>query len=340
MRDNKGNMKKIYILFFPVLLLLASCEVEFSPNAEWKEVPVVYCVLDQDDDTTWARVEKCYLGDGDIYSYSSISDSFNYPEGYLQVALLAYKNGQIVDSMPFTDSVVDRENGDFVATDQPVFFCRTRNRLDVENTYVLSVRRASDGSLLTTSQPVPLIAKTRDQVISKPTNTQTFGFYDHNSGSPTAFCRIEWPALQNARLYQPVIRFYYVVDGDTTYIDLKCSTVKGTANRVSYSTNYSRDMFLADVKKQLQDDPRQKYFAKKVDIYLMACSEELNAYMNAVSATSDIDQSHEVYTNMTDGLGIVAARRTHLYKRVPADTSVAPNQGLYYLLKNLGINMQ
>lgn len=322
------------------MALLASCEVEFSPNAEWKEVPVVYCILDQDEDTTWARVEKCYLGEGNIYSYSSVSDSFNYPEGYLQIALLAYdNNGQVVDSMPFAYTVLDRDSGDFAYAGQPVYCSRTRNHLSADYTYVLKVRRAADGSLLTASQPVSLVVKTRDNVISKPSNTQMFGFYDHTPGSSTAFCRIEWPALRNARLYQPMVRFYYVVEGDTTYIDLKCKSVLGKTNGTTFSTDYSRDMFLSEVEARLKNDPREKLYAKKVDIYLLACSEELNAYMNTVSSANCIEQSHEIYTNMTEGLGVVASRRTHLRKTVPADTSVADNRGLYYFLKNLDINM-
>ena len=73
-----------------VILLLSAlsfsaCKVDFSPNAEWKEIPVVYCILDQDDDTTWVRVQRCYLGEGNLYQYGSCYDSINYPQGSLRV---------------------------------------------------------------------------------------------------------------------------------------------------------------------------------------------------------------------------------------------------------------
>ncbi len=54
------------LVLFAASLLLASCEVDFSPNASWREIPVVYCVLDQDDDTSYVRVERCFLGEGSI----------------------------------------------------------------------------------------------------------------------------------------------------------------------------------------------------------------------------------------------------------------------------------
>ena len=66
-------------------LLFSACKVDFSPNAQWKELPVVYCILDQDDDTTWVRVQRCYLGQGNLYQYGSNYDSVNYPQGQLTV---------------------------------------------------------------------------------------------------------------------------------------------------------------------------------------------------------------------------------------------------------------
>ncbi|MBQ6096732.1 MAG: hypothetical protein IJK99_03190, partial [Bacteroidales bacterium] len=82
-------MKRIYKALFFVLAvsLFASCEVEFSPNADWKEIPVVYCVLDQDDDTSYVRVQRCFLGEGNQYQYTSVADSIYYPQGALSVAI-------------------------------------------------------------------------------------------------------------------------------------------------------------------------------------------------------------------------------------------------------------
>ena len=83
-------MKRLFYILALVLgmVQLTSCEVEFSPNADYKEVPVVYCILNQDEDTTWARIQKCYLGENDLNSYTDIKDSTNYPEGAIEVKLL------------------------------------------------------------------------------------------------------------------------------------------------------------------------------------------------------------------------------------------------------------
>ena len=108
-------------------MLMTSCEVEFSPNAEWKNVPVVYAILDQDDDTTWVRVQRCYLSDGNIYQYGSHSDSINYPQGSISVALLAYGDGALKDSIAFTYTERDRDAGAF-AYKSSVALKNSRNR--------------------------------------------------------------------------------------------------------------------------------------------------------------------------------------------------------------------
>ena len=69
-----NDMKTVRIIAILILCVCSfvSCEVEFSPNDKWTEIPVVYCVLDQDDDTSFVRVQRCFLGEGNQYRYTGI----------------------------------------------------------------------------------------------------------------------------------------------------------------------------------------------------------------------------------------------------------------------------
>lgn len=335
-------MKHINILAFILLsFTLTSCEVEFSPNAEWKETPVLYCMLDQDEDTTWVRVEKCYLGEGDIYSPSAISDSINYPEGSLDIKLYAIRDNQFIDSIPFTYTLRDRDSGSFAYQQQPLYWAYTRHRLREDCFYRLVVRRSSTGDTLVWSE-TPLVVKNYDynDIITYVNDNGKFGFYFNNA------CLIKWRAMNNARLYQPIIRFYYTVDEpstpyeDTLYLDTPCALVHSRDNALTYSTSYSRDAFLNALKEALKDDPRSKGYPKIADIYLTVCTEDINAYINSVAAMTNLDQGRETYTNIHGGLGVFGARRTHIYKRVDCDPSDNPSSdhpGLNYLLQHLGV---
>ena len=158
-------MRKL-LFFLPLVFSFAACEVEFSPNAEWKNIPAVYCLLDQDDDTTWVRVQRCYLTEGNIYDYGLVSDSINYPQGSITVSLLAYRDGILRDSMAFQYTERGMDSGLFAHTNQPLYWCETRSRLREDCSYVLNVRNAADGTLLATTDPVSLIRRTSSDRLS------------------------------------------------------------------------------------------------------------------------------------------------------------------------------
>jgi hypothetical protein len=314
-------------------LLLVSCEVEFSPNAEYKETPVIYCVLDQDDDTVWARVERCFLEEGNIYSFGSDASLLNYPQGSIKVELIAFRNGSENHRIALRDTLRAHLSGPFADEPQPIYFAT--QPLDSTCMYKLEVRRASDDSLMASTDSIALILQLNSQLISRPANNTRFAFSDNASG--TAVCKIVWNPLANARRYQPIVRFFYGEDGDTHYVDLKCAHVTSGAN----ITAYPLESFLNSLKNALQDDPNPKEYLKYVEIYLTACDENLNVYINNVASGVSLNQTADTYTNVHGGLGIFAARRTHLFKYLDADPSMNPlsssNPGLYSYLHALGI---
>lgn len=327
------------LILIAASLLLSACEVEFSPNAEWREIPVVYCVLDQDDDTTFVRVERCFLGEGNIYQYGSISDSINYPQGSIQVDLLSYRNGTIVDSIPFEFTLRDRDSGAFAHTLQPLYLAPTAGRLHEDCTYRLNIRHTSDRRLIATAV-TNLVLQTDDQLITQPTVNKKFSFTDDRE-----YCQITWNALSNARYYQPIIRFYYEQLGDTLHVDLPGPTKVAGGTAISYTVKYSRTSFLEGLKNYFVNDTVSRYYVPMVDIFLTACNEDLNAYIASSSGNTSIDNGREIYTNIQGGIGIFGARRTHLFKSLPADESDRPPNppnsnnggGLYWWLKHEGI---
>lgn len=318
----------LYSILILAALLAASCEVDFSPNAPYRETPVVYCLLDQDDDTTWVRVERCFLEEGSIYNYGSDGQLYNYPQGSIRVNLLAWRNGQQVSSTTLTDTLRQHDEGSFDPAPQPSFF--TTVKLDTTCMYQLEVRQNSNDSLIAYTDPIPLILQSNSDLITKPANNQRFRFVNNA-------CKIAWNALDNARRYQPFVRFYYGEAGDTLHLDLFCSS-ESSGNLY---TDYSLQSFLNTVKDKLQNDTNSKTYLEYVEIYLTACDESLNAYMNSVASGTNLNQTTDTYTNIHGGVGIFAARRTHLYKYLLADNSMNPinssNPGLRAYLTELGV---
>lgn len=340
------------VVAYMLLLLLASCNVEFSPNAEWKEIPVVYCVLDQADDTTYVRVQKCFLGEGDSRQYTQIMDSTNYPEGSLTVRMverLAYSDdNQIMHPYGDANQVFDFEykllsnkpEGDFYAPGQPVYVCRTAGKLSPLRVYELYVIKNATGDTIARSS-TSLVAGNLESL------TAGNGVFQFSGTEGSKVCQLKWNGFPRARRYQPMVRFYYrdfvvnwngsTYDTITTdhHLDIPGFAMKSTPNSAVETYNFPQSRFLNIIKDALVGDTLNKNVIDTVDIYMYACSEDLAAYIYSNQASTSINQNEFVYTNIEGGLGVFASRRTHLYKRF--ETPGAANSQYKKALKALDV---
>ena len=80
-------MKKLILLLLlsPVIFTF-SCSTDFNINAEWKDIAVVYGLLDQTDTAQYIKLNKAFLGSEDAYVMAQESDSlfYNYAEVFLE----------------------------------------------------------------------------------------------------------------------------------------------------------------------------------------------------------------------------------------------------------------
>lgn len=339
-----------------LVLLFGACQVEFSPNAEWKEIPVVYGVLDQGDDTTYIRVQKCFLGEGNNYDFAQIFDSINYPEGSIEVKMLEWPAVVTRDSLLAIDPAATAPNkeflfdyhllgnkpeGDFYAPEQPIYVCRTAGQLDPKYIYQLLIIKTDSGDT---------IARAQTYLIGyglKIIQPSTLGF--NFTGTGARKCYMEWHTATRGRQYQPRVRFYYnefVVTDHGTYldtlitphsIDIDGYVIKKNLTDAVASRNFPESIFLATIRDSI---PVSNYNVNKipidtVDIFIRVCTEDLAAYLYSHQDNGSINQDRLTYTNIEGGLGVFAARSTHFYSRFK--TPAAPTTAYVKNLKALGV---
>ena len=338
-------------------LVLNSCKVDFSPNATWKDVPDVYCVIDPEEDTVWARVQRCYLGEDNLYNYASIKDSNYYPANDISVYLLAWKsrleNGA---SLVATDQLVDKwqltyteregkPEGNFPSGAQPLYYCVPGKQLikNSECVYQLVVVKNATGDTLAsaTTTLVGFLEKTIrlndtiETVLVSPSGARAneFGFRVGCRGA------IKWNTLPRGRLYQPIVTFYYRKNGDTLSIDIPGSTIidqYGYDQLTSKSITLTR--YLSTIKNNLKDNTDSLFFVNNVDVTILVCNEDLKAYITSHSNTATSGQNYTTYSNIEGGVGIFGSRRGHIKVNVPCDSVGTPSpQYICYELNNLGV---
>lgn len=329
----------LVVFLFP--FIFTSCEVEFDPNEEWKAVTVVYGVLDQDDDTTFVRVQKGFLGSGNYLDFSKVKDSIYYKPEDIDVFMISHyyweADSIVRDTFWFnyTESY-NKEDGDFFAEISPIYYCVTRGRLNhteaMKQTYKIVVRNKK--TMEETTASTRLIG---DYDIITPGNYMQF---QNRAGKQILNC--QWYNLNSyadaydqgimAKMYQPVIRFYYKEEGKETFADIDFATqlVKNQHAGVPMSFNIELDLLLDELERSLKGkncSPTDR--SSMFELYILSC--DLNMYEYYSNSRQESMQlvDKPIYTNVNNGYGLFAARRQSIkvkFTRIDEKVVLALNE--------------
>ena len=312
-------MRVIRFILFLVLLstVFISCNKDLNVNADWKDITVVYGLLDQSADTTYIKITKAFLGPGDAVAFAKIPDSSNYPNN-LEVKLYKFLGDFLTDSVlcdtltihnkkPYDDST-----SFFYYPDQLMYF--TTNKLDENYTYKLNIRNKKTGKIVS--------AKTNlvhDFEIGKPVTQASFP-----PGNPF---EVSWkPAIEGKR-YQLLIRFFYneymVVDPKVgfkksidwiVFNDIKSPDVPTTQ---PFDLYFPSDAFYSAVGSKIDTSSLVDHrTALYCDFIFSVAAGDLNTYMEVSEPSYSLVQEKPAFTNIINGIGLFSSR----YNKQQADT--------------------
>ena len=342
-------MKKFLLLIIAAVFVFGSCSTEFNPNDEWKETMVVYGMLDQDCDTTWIRIQICFLGEGNAYDYAHIMDSSCYAEDELEVKIVEWfaeerngtmqKTSQTGREFEFAYTMLDNKpEGTFFAPQQPIYYCRTKDKFlaDIDRIYELRILNRKTGVSVTSETFI--IGSGIE--ITKP--DYRFQFNQGNPNNRTAIVKWKVDDEKIARVFQPVVRFFYL-EGTEGNMEVKYVDVEGSVQRNTNNSNYmqgtfTRTNFGAQLKEKIGPKANEdiiRTILDSVQIYIYAGDETLSNYMSVSTPPNTIVQERPTFSNINGGLGIFASRRTKI--KDTKDTPPDINSEYKKFLKSLDL---
>lgn len=306
-------MRKLIIPFL-FLLISSSCTTDFDITGDWQEITVVYGLMNQNNDTTFLKINKAFLGEDNALTMANIPDSSSYFND-LEVSVQEWKvspagdiNGTrlyILKTITFdTTTFYKKEPGQFYSGNQILYKAYTKEMLSADNIYILKIRNKKSGKEI--SGRTILVG---DYSITQPMNTIDFT-------KPTQPAGVKWKTGKNGRRYEVTIRFNYkeLPSGqtDTLYkhFDWLVNTMKSdelTGGKV-LETSYSKKYFYTLVEKNLTKDPGIKRFAGKVEFIVACAADEFSTYLDVATPSNSIVQDKPEYTNITNGIGIFSSR--------------------------------
>jgi hypothetical protein len=311
------KMKKIIFPFLLIssLIIFNNCSTDFDIYADYKDVTIVYGLIDISDDTTWVKITKAFTGPGNALLIAQNPDSSNYPYK-LDVNLVGNKKGTELDPIVFdtitihnkaiTDTVIN-EAGDttilnpFYSPNQLVYYAVAT--LDKDANYTLVINKTNE-QLTASSDLVD------DFHVGSPVNRIVF--------SETSDGSIKWSSTKNGKRYEVSLRFNYL-ELAPGYADTLRKSVDWFLGIVNSKTidggedlekTYSGPGFYSLLESKLEPIPNVERWVDNVNITIACGSQVLATYLDINSAGGSLLEEVPVYSNIEGGTGVFASRHT------------------------------
>ena len=301
------KLKNIFVGLFAAFFLMAafsSCSTDVDLYADYKEITVVYGLLDADQDTNFIKITKAFSGPGNALIMAKDPDSSNYP-GKLDVQLKGRKNSNDLPAIVLdTITIHNKLAGDslFYFPNQLLYY--TTAPLDAAASYELVI---NCGDKQITSQ-TNLI---KSFGISKPGGF-VFNF------TATIASQIEWRSAVDGKRYEVGLTFYYKElrpgNPDTLYKSMYWYLGTRTSNSLdgaeTMNVSYLGENFYSMLGQQIDDALNVKRWAGDVVVNISAGGDQLNTFIDVNAPSSSIIQEVPQYTNIDGGTGIFSSRRS------------------------------
>jgi len=326
-------MKKItaYCLLITAYFLQSSCKTDFDVTADWKEIAVVYGILDKNDTTHYIRINKAYLGDADAIIMGWENDSINYENLTVRLIELT-ETGTAVDSFLLEETTVGLEmlndTGVFGDIGNPLQkLWKTTETLDQSKIYRLRITNPATDNVITSETAI-----VKNFTIVQPSaNPQSKITFIGNNDAYSAYgLKFSKSATDNGKVYEATLIFYYrdvnIDTHDTTLqsVSWKQSAYVADVSESLIQINIEGENFYNYIKTSVAPLPanykrligKGEYdvehngnFDDHIDIIINVGGEELYNYIEINKpAASGVLLDKPVYTNIEGGLGIFSSR--------------------------------
>ncbi len=327
-------MNRIILLFATIATIFSACSTEFDVTAPYKEIPIIFGVLNKDEAVQYIKINKAYLNDeGSAIIAGSVPDSNIYPypievKLYASYTPITDSNIQYISSVELDTVHLNKEAGSFNANN---IFYKTPAGFKVKYTiinrdttwanYQIVVRRKSDGKLIAKSR-TPIVADflfsgTQNEV--KLYNRFTKIYLNHT---------FSWNGAINGKMYTTFLRFKFrevddlVGSSEEKFVDMpmfeniKTSNSIGTS-KISYTL--SGEAFFTYLQAKL--DPltspsaRREYIAP-LELHFNVAGEELTKYIEINNGSGGLNDIRPEYSNVEGGLGIFSSRMSKVFNQL------------------------
>ena len=312
-----------------VMSLLTSCETDFQINAENQEVPIVYCVLNNNSDIQYLKLNKTYLTDRAAFSNPPNQDSV-YFDGNIEVVLEAWEGSKVSDIYIFEPSNEIPKDTGFFPNDNNLIY-KVKAEIRPKTKYSISIYLENKEKIVYAECESlghlrvidPLNVPERKISLNIGQNYQ---------------CR--WKPVDNAGVYQVVINFYYMEYEGQDSVQRKVvwpqafTSPLTNAESLSKEISGSRFFHIMDDHIPFKEGVIRK--AQGMDFVILSGGLEIKFYIESTAPSDGALMEKPVYTNITNGLGVFSTMSTAEIPMIPLGSVTIDSLAYGQLTKQLG----
>jgi len=325
-------MKKTVFAFLLFLLffIFNGCKPDFNQNADYKDIAIVYGLLNPNDFTHYIKVYKAFLTNENAMIAAGELDNISYYD-QIEVSVEEYINGRLNRTIPFTmTTAVPKDSGTFAYQPQVLYY--SNETINENATYQLKIINRQLGKEITATTPI-----VGNFTISQP-------FSDVAAFLTASNATIKFRQAPNAVAYDVYLKFYYIeIDkntGDTItpngVIDWKVTRIRSSASTIEISVvlNQLFNVIASRLKKN-DNVIRHTDGVECVELEVWGAEENYMIYLDMNEPSSSIVQDRVMYTNMVtsdkSAYGIFSSRNVakRKYKLINSPNNNARDSLLY-----------
>ena len=323
------------LLVLSLIALFTSCDNDLKIIADWKAVPAVYGILNAQDSVHYIKLNKAFLGQGDVMMMAQEFDSLHFSVDQVGIRLLEKEEDDVPSQngtnwqtrntyeLEPTNEFV-RPEGVFSSPTQTIY--KTTAPLNKDFYYSVEVYRKSNDTIIAqTDGLIPILSPL--SVINP--NTYSPLVILPNSYVP----KVEWRSVSGGKMYELSMRFNYMefpISGasDTLFKSIEInypsifSIDTDGGDNMDYPLSY--DQFLGFIAANIPDDPLVRRLVVGfdsspigtgvsikhacLDFTLSAAGEDLATYLLLNENSNSLVLDRPEYSNIENGVGILSSR--------------------------------
>ena len=196
----------LIVLFF--LMLSESCKTDFDINADYKDITIVYCLLNQNDSIHYARINKAFLGEGNALIMAEDPANTLYPYGDIDVTMEESLNGTLLNTY-LLDTVIfnNKEPGVFSYPTNVLYAFKAQ--LNEACKYKLKIQNNKSGKLVEAEANIVNDFKYEKPYVTPVPPPPLVYQMQSLSVIGTSYIELEWKSTKNGIRYQSETIFYY-----------------------------------------------------------------------------------------------------------------------------------